>query len=245
MTTTTDPHHKRLVRPRWVWAGLLVALVGAAVLGVGVAVGSWTWSIIGAVVLAVGSVASLRGGVMNDVHRKAPGQEVGEVLHGDVHEGIAPGDRLHDAEAEQTSRELDRHREALIRATHQAPRPALAPLGGVVLLIVAVFLLAAQWAIYPIGSMSQNNAIRSLAVAIVAGMAGLRILVGLPGAHRVATALALLAGIVLVVNAALSDHEIWDTAVIEATSGVLVALSALVAMLSPLPSQPLDTRPQL
>lgn len=244
MTTTTD-HEKRLVRPRWVWVGLLVALLGAAALGVGVAVMSWPWSIAGAVVLAVGVATSLRGGVLNDVHRKAPGQELGEVVHGDVHEGVAPGDQLHDAEAERTSRELDRQREALIRATHEAPRPPMAPLGGMVLLLVAVFLLAAQWAIYPPGSTSQNNAVRSLAVAIIAAATGLRILVGRPGAHRVATVLALLAGVALVVNSFLAHHQIGDTVIAEAVCGILVVLSAAVALASPLPAEPLDARPRL
>lgn len=47
---------RHLVHPRWVWAGLGIALAGVTVLGFGVATLSWTVSIIGTVIALAGSV---------------------------------------------------------------------------------------------------------------------------------------------------------------------------------------------
>lgn len=140
---------------------------------------------------------------------------------------------IDDPEVRQRSRELDRRRRALERASHDAPRGPLAPLGAIVLVLVALFLLVAQWAIYPLGRTSQDNALRALGVGVVAGLAGLRILVGRPARHRVAALLALLAGVGLLVSALVLPHEIGATRVEEVVSGALVVLGAAVALVSP------------
>jgi drug/metabolite transporter (DMT)-like permease len=83
------------VRPRWVWGGLIVALLGVCLLGWGIAVPSWTESVAGAVVLLVGGAASVGGGVLYDARTHlAVGEEMRQLRDGDVHEGIRPGDML-------------------------------------------------------------------------------------------------------------------------------------------------------
>jgi hypothetical protein len=130
-------------------------------------------------------------------------------------------------------RALDERRRALIRATHEAPRPPLAQLGAVVVLLAAVILLFAQWEIYPVGQTGQGNGLRALGAAVVAGLAAFRLLLGQPGRHRVACGLVLLAGAGLLLQAFLLDHVVGRTVVTEAACGVLVVLGGLTALVSP------------
>ena len=110
----------------------------------------------------------------------------------------------------------------------------MAPLGAIVLVLVAVLLLFAQWDLYPLGRTSQDNALRSLTVAVVAGLAGLRILMAQPARHRVAALLALLAGGGLLLSAFSFPHVIPATQIFEVVSGVLVVLATMVVLASPL-----------
>jgi hypothetical protein len=95
VTDMTRRRRNHLVRPRWVWGGLFVALLGGCVLGLGIALLSWSESIAGTVLLLVGGAASTWGGVMYDARTQlAVGQELHQLLGGDVHEGIGPGDMM-------------------------------------------------------------------------------------------------------------------------------------------------------
>jgi drug/metabolite transporter (DMT)-like permease len=83
------------VRPRWVWGGLVIALLGVCLLGWGIAILSGAQSIAGAVLLLVGAAASVGGGIRFDGRTHlAVGEEMREVREGDVHEGIGPGDPM-------------------------------------------------------------------------------------------------------------------------------------------------------
>ena len=230
-TKTHDP--RRLVRPREVWTGLALSLLGAALIGLGVSLTSWAWSIAGVVVLLGGAAVGIRGGGLYDVHSGSAGTEIEQVLHNEEHEGVAPGDTVDDGQVRRTSRELDERREALLRSSHEAPRPPLAQLGAIVILLVSVFLLFAQWEIYPLGQTGQDNGLRALGAAVLGGLAALRILLGQPGRHAAACGLALVAGAGLLLQAFLLDHEVSRTVVVEATCGVLVVLAAVMALVSP------------
>lgn len=228
-----EDQESRTVHPRTVWVGLALALAGAAVLGLGVAVESWWWAVAGAVLLAVGAGTGIRGGGLYDVHSGSPGQELEQVVEGETHQGVAPGDTVRDERARATSRDLDQRREALIAASHEAPRPPLAQLGAILVLLVAVFLLVAQWKVYPLGAQSQTNGLWSLGSAIVAGLAGLRIVVGQPGRHLPSALLIVLAGGGLVPRASLATHETAATAITEGVCGVLLLLGGAIALASP------------
>ena len=233
MTDTGTHRSGHRVHPRGVWGGLALALLGAALIGLGVALESWPWAIVGIVVLLAGAGLGLRGGVLYDVHRQHPGQEVEQVVHGDAHRGVAPGEMVHDPRVQRTSREMDEQREALIRRSQEAPRPPMAQLGAIVVLLVCVFLLVAQWEVYPPGKTPQTNALWSLGFAILAGLAAMRILLGQPGRHLAAALLILLCGVGLVLRAFLADHVIDATAIDEGVSGALVLLGGVAALVSP------------
>jgi hypothetical protein len=91
----TRRHRSHLVRPRWIWGGLIVALIGVCLLGWGIAVLSWAESVAGAALLLVGGAASVGGGIIFDGRTHlAVGEEMRQVREGDVYEGIRPGDTL-------------------------------------------------------------------------------------------------------------------------------------------------------
>ncbi len=227
------PASGRRVRPRGVWAGVALGIVGAAVAGLGVAVGSWVISLVGVAFLAVGAIVGARSGGLYDVHGVGSlDEEISDVRDDATYQGVAPGDMSQREEVKETSRRLDRRRERIVADRAATSRPALAPLAGGALVLVAVVLLVAQGALYPTGATGQSNAGRALALAIVAAAVGLRYLVS-DGRHLVFAAAALTAGAALVVSAFLAEHTRDATVGLEVVCGVVVVLSAIVGVLSP------------
>ncbi|MFC4787238.1 hypothetical protein ACT8ZV_22365 [Nocardioides sp. MAHUQ-72] len=151
---------------------------------------------------------------------------------------------IDDPQVRRTSRRVDRRREALIRRTHRAPRPPLAALGALVALVVAAFLLVAQWEIYPTGSEAQTNGLWALGFAIATAGGALRILVGQPGRHLASVVALLGSGVGLLLRALLAGHEVGATAISEEVCGGVLVACGLVALASPatsvdqLPGQP-------
>ena len=236
---------KHLVRPRWVWGGTFLLVTGTVVIGVGVDLTNWPWSIIGMVLLALGAVVAARGGLMNDFHTHGSARtEMRNVVEGNVRPGLAPGTDLSTPESREKSRELDHRREALEQAAVEAPRPAMVRPAAGILLLIALLLLVSQWELYPIGIPGQTNANRSLGCAIVLGLAGLRILTSQPDQRvRVSSALAALAGLSLILNGLLARHDRLSTAVAEGCCGALSwAAAAVVVVHEPIPPrQPAPT----
>lgn len=218
-----------VVRPRWIWIGLLAAVVGMVVAGLGVTWLSWPWSLAGALVLLSGIALALAGGVMYDAHVAPPSQELHQVLEGGVQDGLS----WHETSATPTSRrrarQLEHRLDALEAATRQAPRPYPVRPAAVALIVVAVFLLVAQWELYPTETPGQTNANRALGCAIVIAVCGLRVAVGQPHRPRRSwAAVAAVAGLLLLLNGLLSPHERFATALAECVCGGIVLLSAAV-----------------
>ena len=59
--------HTHTVRPRWTWIGLAVMIAGLGLIGVGIILVSWTWAIVGLVLLGCGGIAGIYGGFFYDV----------------------------------------------------------------------------------------------------------------------------------------------------------------------------------
>lgn len=223
---------RRLVHPRWIWSGLVLAVAGAAVLGAGVAVTTLWVAILGTVLLLVGAAAGVRGGVLYDAHRSATASEIQRLREGGAYEGIAPGD-THDSEA---ARREARHASATTHAatsgTRAARRPALAGVGAAMLLVAAVFVLFAQTDLYPHTPTGQDNAATDLGLAVVIGLVAVRVLVS-AGAHPVAAGLAMAAGVALLLLGILTEHTSGVVAFAEGITGVWVVIGAAVCLGSP------------
>ncbi len=160
-------------------------------------------------------------------------------------EDDAPGQMIRDPGAEAISRERDEERKRVLSATAHTPRPALAPIGGVLLILVGASLLAAQWTLYPIGQTGQDNALRDLGLGIVAALAGLRVVVGQPGRHPVAAAAAFLSALGLLLAALLASHAATHITVTETVAGLVALLGALLCAFSPTSAErPSKTRRQ-
>ncbi len=222
--TTEHSTETRTVRPRWVWAGLALAVLGLVVVAAGVVELSWAWVVPGLVLLAAGGGIAVRGGVLADSRTGSVAQEAHEVERGGTRQGSAPGADVDDDRAEAVSRQADATRRELLEAAQHSGRPNLAPLGSGLTLLVAAWLVVAQWTVYPTGSVPQANALRDLGVGIVAALAGLRVAVA--GPRLAASAVLAACGAALVLFGLLMPHVSTGVRVQEVACGALLLLGA-------------------
>ena len=237
--TPPQPSHDRyartqhLVRPRWVWGGLLLALIGAGTLGLGPALLSWTFSILGAGLLLLGAAASLRGGVLYDaVPTLAVRRELRQVLEGDVHQGIAPGETVPAPAARRDAIATNRSTRAVQDSAKHPNDVHWAPVAGWVLLLITIVLTVSQWELVAPSATGRENSLRDTALAIALGLGGLRIALS-RGRHLIATSVIGLAGIALILVGLFADHDHQGLAVVEVASGFLAVLCSLIAAASP------------
>jgi hypothetical protein len=102
MTEQNDETVKtHTVRPRWTWLALVVMVAGLVLIGVGISVQSWTWAIVGIVLLGCGAVAALYGGFFYDVRGGALSAQVEDVAQGNVHEFPDAGTRRSEDEVKE------------------------------------------------------------------------------------------------------------------------------------------------
>jgi hypothetical protein len=220
---------KHLVRPRLVWGGLLLALVGAITIGVAVGVSSWPVAIAGIVLLVVGGLVGWRGGALYDATSEfALDEAVQEVKEGDAHEGTKPGDQVRSPEAHRESLRADRTRQATTAATLRAPRPGLSVLGAILLLTGAAFVVATQ-GMYPHSHTGQINGERDLGLAVLAGLVGLLVLLS-PRRHPVATGVALLCAVGMALQAVLARHDASTTVGFEIAVAIAYAVGGVIAL---------------
>ncbi len=223
----------RMVRPRGVWGGTALGVLGAAIAGLGVILPSWPVALVGVAVLAGGGVlAVLSGGLYDVAGAGRVGTEARDVLEGNSHQGAAPGDQVRSPAARDRSRDLDERREAIVRQRARTPRPALAPLAAVVLLVVALCLLVSQGAFFPATAVGSANAERAVGGAIVSAAVGLRYLVS-PGRHAVFALAGVLAAVGLILSGFLAEHDRGGTVAFLVTCGVVVLACSLVCLASP------------
>jgi len=218
-----------VVRPRWIWSGVVLVLLG----GCGLAVWVATWrpaaGVAGAVLLLLGGAAVLRGGILYDTHGLGPVTvEIDDARGGHPRPGTAPGDMVSEDRLRDEARDSTRMTDRLLHAAEASPRPPLDRVAGGLLLVAAVFLLVIQ-GLYPHTHAGQDNATRSLLLAVVTAFAALRILLGQrPG--PAASALAGLVGIALILCALLTDHDRSATVVLEVVTGAWIVVAAVLSL---------------
>ncbi|MBD8870574.1 hypothetical protein [Nocardioides donggukensis] len=220
----TGPTHR--VRPRWTWAGLATMVVGLALAGAGVVLLSWPWAVVGAVVLAVGAAAGLRGGLLYDTTRHgSAGDLAADVVHGRQVQAPGPDAHYTGPTIREDVEETEAERRTAL-AGQPGLRASLAPVGGVALAAASVWLFVSQMLVYPQTGGGETGTWRALAGAVVVGLCALRIL--LVGRARLAALVALLTGDLLVLGAVFVAGG--GAAVSEAAAGVAVVLGAVLAL---------------
>ena len=111
-----------------------------------------------------------------------------------------------------------------------SPRPGLTRPAGWLLLLVTVFLVVAQWELYPLERPGQTNAVRALGAAIVLGFVGMRMASANERPPRLAALVSIVVGVALVLNALVADHDVGATAGSEGVWGVLACLAGIVVL---------------
>lgn len=222
-----DAGSRHLVRPRWVWSGLALLLGGSAIVALGMVLTSLPVILVGLAALVVGSIVALYGGITHDSHSVRPlGQDLADVRAGNAHAVIAP--RPRSQAAKSRSREMDETRERLVATSQDTPAPQLLPIGSVLVLTVCIWLLVAQWSVYPASATGQHNALRDLGIAIVLALTALRLM--LAGPRLWASLVIVAGGCALVVFGSVMRHDSTATAVSEVTCGAIALLGAVLTL---------------
>jgi hypothetical protein len=227
------PRDLHLVRPRWVWGGLVGTLAGAVVLSIGVVTLSALASISGAVVLLLGAACSLHGGVLDDaVSTLSPRRELRQVRDGEVHPGVAAGEMVDTPPARHDAVASNRRTRELGRAAHHPGPVAWAPVAGWTCLLITAILVVSQWNLVAHDAAGASNSFRDTGCAILLGVSGLRVAVA-TSRQLIASGGVLVAGLALVLGAVLAEHHHRGLQLVEVASGCLAVVCALVAYLWP------------
>lgn len=224
-----------LVRPRRVWSGLALGLLGVGLFALWTATWRPAAGIAGVALMLLGAGVAWRGGILYDTRGShdphgSPGasQELADLAHNRVHRGTAPGDMVIDPRLRAEAAATNRRTAALIRASEATPRPTFDTAAAALLLGAAIALVAIQ-GVYPHTTTGQSNGLRSLLLAVVIALSALRLLVGQrPG--RAPSAIAGLCGVVLIARALLVDHDRPVTVGLEIGIGAWVVLMALLSL---------------
>ena len=224
-----------LVRPRWVWGGLVGALSGAVVLSVGVVLLSGPLSVMGTVVLVLGVGCSVRGGVLYDaVSAFSPRRELRQVRDGVVHPGVVPGEMVNTDRAHADAAASNQCTRRLEDAAHHPSKAHWAPVAGWMCMLITATLVVSQWNLVAHNATGASNNFRDTGCAILLGLCGLRVAV-VPDRHRIAAAVILISGLGLVLGGTLAEHDHLGLQLVEVTCGCLAVACALAAYLSPSP----------
>ena len=235
---------RRLGRPRRVWGGLALTLVGMVVLGTGIAMLSWAIAVVGALGLVLGVVIGVLNGVLNDARSDLGAEEqVREVVHGTIHPGVVPGDMVTGSRARRdalrTSRAVRAARDREMPAPSAFARPC-----GAFLLLVALGGLTLVGALATHTPTGRSVAVRDMGLAVIIALAGLQLLM-VPGRHAVTAGVALVTGLALALQGLGGAHDTPTIAPIEISLGTLVVVAAVTAWLSPDPGDdPASARAQ-
>lgn len=215
-----------VVRPRRVWSGLLAVLLGCVLLGFWI--DSWhVWALVaGAALIVIGGPLMLWGGALYNTDGAGEATPAQRDSHQES--GIVPGEMLTDDLVRRRARDTSRRTDELLEASQGMAPPAFDRVGGAFLLLGALLLWVAQ-GLYPHTGTGQGNAMRSLLLAAVVALAALRILLGeRPG--PLASGIALLAGVTLVLFGLLAPHDRTATVALETGTGAWIVLGGVLSL---------------
>lgn len=201
-----DPRNT-LVRPRAVWGGIALALLGLVLISLGI-IFLRPWVVGGGCVTAgMGLVIAWRGGVLFDTRgEESPHDEVQELLHGGEHLGVSPDARAVGSQVEATAAERTQRKEYLLARSQEASPPSLRVLAAFGLVVLGAWLFLDQWFLnYPFTVTGQNSALRDVGFAVVLVLCALRLRMRTPS--KLAASLVVLSGVMLLLAAVLLPHD--------------------------------------
>jgi hypothetical protein len=212
------------------WAGVFLALVAMFVIAWAMIEHSTPGEVVGVVALVVGGVLAWRGGVLHDVQSSEPlSHEVDAAVHGRDHSGVAVGEQLHDPVAQARAAELTRRKQALLQSRVAAPGPPMRPVATLGLLLLGAWLFIGAFELpyyYTVTGVNSTN--RALGAAIVVTLCALWL--RHVGPSLVASGLAALTGVLLVLAALFAPHgSIWVD-LQEAWCGSLIVLATALSV---------------
>ena len=225
------------VRPRWAWSGMVLVLLALGLLGLGVigvgagerSVGlpAWQWLVAGGLLLALGVPAALYGNLFYDTEASlAPARVAEDVVHGTTREAPDPTARVDAPVARARAVEDSERTRELLSARTSWTRPPAAPIGIALLLATSVWLVLAEYDLYPDDIAGKDGALRDGGIAVLIAVSALvmRLDRPTPRAWLVALgcALALVLSSLLVDSGGILRGN-------ELVTGVLVAVGCLIS----------------
>lgn len=215
---------------------MILAILGVVVIGLGVIWLSLWVALVGLAVLVLGAAWAWAGGLGSDTRSGGEGESEGEeIKEADVHPGTSPAARVSDEEMQRRAAERTRRTDRILEAAHHHPRPPLAPLGVVLLLLVALWLAIGTSALYP--DETRAGPLRDGSMAAVMALAALWAAL-MPEGKRIAAAVAFLLGLGLLL---IGIFETSTTQVLHGqhvVTGILALIGALLCLLSPVREPP-------
>ncbi len=226
-----DTSSRTLVRPRPLWAGVALAIIGMVTIALAMTQGSQVWTWIGVGVLAIGLLVAWRAGILNDVHSAEPmSHEVHEVVKGGTFAGVAAGEQIRDGAARRHARETTARTTDHLASQVKAPSPPARPAATLSLLLLGGWIFASTFLVlHPYTVTGQNSALRDLGFAIIVTLSALWL--RHIGPNRAVTAVAVLAGVLMVLSAFLLPYDNQAVAVLDTVNGAAVILVAMLGSL--------------
>ncbi len=161
--------HETTVRPRVIWTGVAIALVGMLDTGLMMMLPVDTvWIIVGAVIIAVGLGIAWVGGVMGDVH--------GGAGRGSTTTGVLPGARVEDDDVVSEAATTTRRTEAQLGEATDLTRGPASPLtiASLGLIALSLWLMFSPWLFgFSLDDGAGQVILDQAIAAVVVGLCGL------------------------------------------------------------------------
>lgn len=214
-----------VVRPRILWGGIAVAVVGMLATAIMMVAGVGRFSWFAVALIAVGLGMAWLGGIAGSVEAGHPVSEHREQRDREAQAGTSLATRDGRQEraraAVATSRELERVR---ARSSHSAP-PPIGPSAAVALVLLAGALVLSPWVLaYPFEPAAQDSILVQTGAAIVVAWCGFWLFQ--KGPSRFASGACLGVALVLVLSGLSFRHDYSAITYTQLVAAALIAAAA-------------------
>ena len=189
------------------------------------------WATVAGAVVLVAAFVARRGRTARaevPLGGSGPPGRAGDVQREQAEPGALPSHEVLEELKRADSRATEARHRRIMNAPIEGTR--LGPAGGVLLLVAAAVLVAAQLSMFPNTRLGEENATFLVAPAAVLALCGLNV-VARPGQrHRLAGAFGVLAALAVVLVAVLNPHQYAGTVALELACAGVAAVGAAPLM---------------